>query len=676
MTLMNRRQLLTGAAALVGQAHLPRIFSKQAAALVGTPMNLAAIEKPRKILSSTYTIDMLSKKLVRFHDWHPYPKAGEREPWLSIPPDAAAQIVTQGEAILGTPWDSLPATVFLEFAQTGNRTHYQDLYFNRRQRIANLTLAECIEGKGRFTDEIMNGVWLTCEETFWGLPAHLYMQTAGPGLPDLSEPIVDLFAAQTSATLAWVHYLLGKQLEKSSPLITRRIEAEAKRRILDPAFSRDDFSWMRATTGHRLNNWNPWINSNWMLTVLLLEPDPKRRVLAVAKICKCLDDYIDDYSPDGGCEEGPGYWNESAGCYFDCLEVLASATDGSRTALTNPFVRKMMHYVADVHIADRFAVNYGDASARAGVNGELAYRMGVATGDRVLEEYGAYHVAPASHSHNEDAVHTGGQGDLSRPLANLMQLANARTAKATDALARDAWYPALHLMTARVKAGSNNGFYLAVQAAANQRSHGHNDSGSFIVFYDGKPVFIDVGVEAYTAKTFSAERYSIWTMQSAFHNLPMVGGVMQSSGRPYYGASEVHYASDDAHASLEMNLSTAYPPQSAITRWKRVVTLDRANDCIRLSEDFQLQRKLPVQLSFMTPCIPRIDANGSVLLSTEERSNKDIALQFDPRQVEATFERIPLQDEELRRTWGDAIYRILLASSNDCDSGQWEIAIA
>ena len=39
--------------------------------------------------------------------------------------------------------------------------------------LQRLILAECLEGKGRFVDDIANGVWLICEETFWGAPAHL-----------------------------------------------------------------------------------------------------------------------------------------------------------------------------------------------------------------------------------------------------------------------------------------------------------------------------------------------------------------------------------------------------------------------------------------------------------------------------------------------------------------------
>ena len=63
-------------------------------------------------------------------------------------------------------------------------------------------MAECMEGKGRFVDEIANGVWLACEETWWGVPAHLGAQKRGTGLPDVTEPIIDLFAAETGAQLA------------------------------------------------------------------------------------------------------------------------------------------------------------------------------------------------------------------------------------------------------------------------------------------------------------------------------------------------------------------------------------------------------------------------------------------------------------------------------------------
>jgi hypothetical protein len=124
-------------------------------------------------------------------------------------------------------------------------------------------------------------------------------------------------------------------------------------------------------------------------------------------------------------------------------------------------------------------------------------------------------------------------------------------------------------MTARVKEGTTDGFYLAMQAAPNQRSHGHNDSGSFIVFHDGNPVIVDIGPEAYTAPRYK------FSVQSAYHNLPTVGGVMQNSKSPNYRASDLRYFANDSRASVSMNLATAYPEEAGIVHWNRALTLDR-----------------------------------------------------------------------------------------------------
>ncbi len=673
MISMNRRQLIASAVALLGEAHLPFAFASQQTAAAASANSGGLDGPPKSLLSSTFTPELLAKSLASPSAWHPYPKVDEREAWQSVPRDVGDAVVKRAETILGTEWVSLPAEVFLEFKRTGNRSHYEHLYFGRRERLGDLVLGECVEGKGRFLDEIITGLWLICEETFWGIPACVYLQRAGigSGLPDVTEPVVDLFAAETSSVLAWVHYLLGARLDNISPLITQRIQMEAKRRILDPAMERDDFWWMWGGVegkGH-LNNWNPWINSNWMTTNLLLESDPAKRLAAISRICRSLDRYLADYSADGGCEEGPAYWGVSAASYFDCCAILESATAGAASVLANPFIKKMEHFIADVHIADDYYVNYGDAHAKDAPSPELAYRIGSSVGDKVLEAFGAYCLPSAA------TLSSGGLGRLSRAIPDLLATDKVQKAEKADALGFDAWYPSLGLMMARAKAGSSEGFYLAVQAAANLRSHGHNDSGSFIVFHNGEPVFIDVGVEAYTAKTFSADRYSIWTMQSAYHNLPTVGGVMQAGLQPMYRASEVHYFNDDSYAGLAMNLATAFPAEAGISRWVRNIALDRKVGRILLSEDFQLQRKLPVVLSFMTPRFPSHGGNGTIVLDAKDKKIRDVTFKYDTSLAVSTFEKIELKDEGLRHTWGETIYRLLLTSTTPVDKGKWKIEI-
>ncbi|WP_092282222.1 hypothetical protein [Caldicoprobacter faecalis] len=64
-------------------------------------------------------------------------------------------------------------------------------------------------------------------------------------------------------------------------------------------------------------------------------------------------------------------------------------------------------------------------------------------------------------------------------------------------------------------------------------------------------LFIDVGVETYTAKTFSSSRYEIWTMQSQYHNLPTVNGVCQQAGEQYRTIDVVYYATENLWLSFQ-----------------------------------------------------------------------------------------------------------------------------
>ena len=119
-------------------------------------------------------------------------------------------------------WDPLPATLFLGFVRTGNRSDYESELFARRQKLAALVVGEVLENRGRFLDDIVNGIWAICEESYWGVPGHLGMQQQGVGLPDITEPTVDLFTAETSSLLSWTVYLMEDQAQSRFPFGHRK----------------------------------------------------------------------------------------------------------------------------------------------------------------------------------------------------------------------------------------------------------------------------------------------------------------------------------------------------------------------------------------------------------------------------------------------------------------------
>lgn len=613
------------------------------------------------LLSGRFAPETLKEILMSAEDWHPFPKVSERAGWETLPATLRLAHIRQAEKHLNGGWETPKASVFLEYVRNGNRSNFQGVSFSRRAQLAELVIGECMEGSGRFLDDILNGVWMICEETYWGVPAHVGAQKRGSGLPDVKEPTVDLFAAETGMLLAWTYYLLGEKLDEISPLIGERIDFEVKRRIIDVNLERDDFWWM-GFRGGTVNNWNPWICSNWLAAVLILEKDQDKRVLSVYKILRCLDNFLNPYPRDGGCDEGPGYWDRAGGSLYDCLELLKSVSGGLIDVFEEPLIEEIGKYIYRVYISGRYFINFADAAAKLNANASVIYRYGKSITDDALAGFGAF--LAEQQGLGEDNVR-GSFGWLGRVLPVLFDLDELLTAEAVEPLERDFWFGELEVMGARSFEGSNEGFYVAAKGGHNAESHNHNDIGNFIVYADGFPVLIDVGVETYTAKTFSQKRYEIWTMQSAYHNLPTINGMMQKEGRDFK-ATKVHYEADNKKASFSLDISTAYPEEAGIKSWERTVTLNRGNDVL-IHDKYELEEALEsIRLSLISWCEPELEEEGNIRLvfPKEGNSSKSIHVIYEKKKFNVDIETIDLEDARLQSSWGPRLFRIVLSAKN------------
>jgi hypothetical protein len=633
---------------------------------------LATAQEKLDLLSGAYTPEKLKEIILPLQDWHPFPKASEHEGWQKFPEKIRAACVRQAEKNLNCEWETPKASIFLDFVRNGNRSRYEAISFGRRAKLAELVIAECIEAKGRFLDDILNGIWTICEETYWGVPAHVSAQKKGSGLPDAAEPTVDLFAAETGMLLAWTDYLLGEQLDGVSPLVRERIFYEVQRRVLSVNLARDDFWWM-GLNGQKVNNWNPWICSNWLTAALLLEKESDRRIQSISKILTCLDQFLNSYPKDGGCDEGPGYWDRAGASLYDCLELLHGASNSRINIFENPLVREIGRYIDRVHISGRFYINFADAAAKLNANASVIYRFGKSIRDQDMMGFGAF--LSKQQNLGEDSIR-GSFGWLGRVLPTLFVLDELTKATPKEPLGRDFWLPELQVMGARSLEGSTKGLYLAAKGGHNAESHNHNDVGNFIVYADGYPVLIDVGVESYTAKTFSNRRYEIWTMQSAHHNLPTINGFMQRNGREFQ-ATDAKYKSGPKEVSFSLDIAKAYPEEAQVQSWKRTVTLERGKQVI-LEDRFILKgAKQPVQMTLMSWRKPELTGEGKIRLASPEGilDAKSVFIHFDKVQWSAALETIPLVDGQLRSSWGERLYRILLTAKQAPLRGEYSISI-
>lgn len=201
------------------------------------------------------------------------------------------------------------------------------------------------------------------------------------------------------------------------------------------------------------------------------------------------------------------------------------------------------------------------------------------------------------------------------------------------------WYPSVGIYAAR-----QGSWVLGAKFGSNGDSHNHNDTGSITVYKDGRPFLIDIGVESYTKKTFSPQRYEIWTMQSAWHNLPTFDGVQQLPGAEY-AAREVCTEEN----SITGELAGAYPPIPGLTTYRRSVSVSEQGITLRDETDYPGT----VDLTLLTEQQPVPTADGFAVGTLG-------GIRFDPDAATAAVTAVPITDPRLRTAWPETIYKITL----------------
>lgn len=611
-------------------------------------LNGTAQPAERNILKNAITKEGLSYALKSASEFLPLPKT-EDPYWTTLDEEKRTFLISRGENYLDYDWPSLLARRYMDFDIDGNRTRYSSRYYDRRNALSDLCVAEIIENKGRFLDDIINGVWLILEETTWVVPAH----SGGDKLHDINDVTVDLFSAETAGLLAWVDYFFGEEFDRITPLIRQRISQEVERRVIQSMLDHNDF-WYMGYTGRIPNNWNPWIVSNWLTAVLILEKDETRRLESVWKALDVLDNYLNPHPADGGCDEGPSYWGHAGASLFDCLFLLDKATNGAVNVFQEPLIRNIGTYIYKINIDKTWYVNFADGSARTSHEPATLFRIGKAVGDKDMMAFSA-----SLYRDNQDLEHnTGGRSPFGlRRLPNLIELDDL--AVFTEDYTPELYYifPDLEVAIAR-EHRDNEGFFFAIKGGYNNESHNHNDVGSFVVFYNGLPLFIDAGVGTYTRKTFSSERYKIWTMQSAYHNLPDLNGEMQVDGNEYR-SQKFDIVNSKTESTVSMDISDAYPEYSYTPVWMREISLDRRKAAVILKDSWEQDKQLKRnQWHFMLAYKPEIIEDGLIKLSNGE---SELYFKYG-KHFFPTIEKIELDDERLIKVWGSSLWRLNLTT--------------
>lgn len=493
----------------------------------------------------------------------PFPPAADRDAWNAqaerVGAEKVRSLIALAEEAAETAPVPMPATLFLDAKRTGNRVPYEIAMYQHRTPLRDLLVGECLEGRGRFLDPILNYAWAICEESSWAYPAH------DPDLPDPARPLYDLGAAMTAWALAELDLLLGDALD---PGLRRRIRYEVDRRCITPYLARNDFGWLYNTAGRTVNNWSAVCNGCAMAAAVYLEPDPARQAAVLAKGARSLDDYLATFDVDGGSSEGPGYWTYGFGYYVMTAHLLEHRTQGWMDLFSEPVVAKTASFPLRTVLNGGEFATFSDCDRNPLlVSAMLAY---------LSRRLSIPDLMPLARVQEERYARLTRSGTASG--GHLAKLSGSRRFEVMWAVRDLFWMPdpgpaeypipALHdyfremaWMFARLDPTDPNALALAAKAGHNAEMHNQNDVGSFIVYSNGRSLVADPGRGRYTRQYFGPERYTFLVNSSLGHSTPVPNGQAQAAGRSF-AAQVLDYTPGSDCDRFVIEMKGAYPPEA------------------------------------------------------------------------------------------------------------------
>lgn len=427
----------------------------------------------KNMLEKQADVEKLKEILILNQEWVTYPDYTDRSGWDTFLGSFKEEYIRRGEKLLDYQWRIVKATDYLAFERTGNRTMMEDPFESNNRAIAGLLLAELAEGKGRFIDPLIDGVYHSCEMTSWALAAHVIVQPSHRSLPVHDYPVIDLVSGDVDS---------------------------------------DELKGFAALM------------------------------------------YKQGVIPNNG---------------RDIFRTFSSISVEKELRQTTP-----------------------------------------------RHEY--------------------------RPFT---------------------WYPETEFCYLSTK----EGLFLAAKGGYNDESHNHNDAGTCSVWMNNTPVLIDAGVGTYTRQTFSSERYNIWTMQSNYHNLPMINGIPQKYGKKYK-ATDVKAGKN----SFEANIGTAYPEEAKVEKWIRSYSIKGRQ--AKITDSFELKETIaPNVVNFMT--WGEIDSSEKGKVYIHINKDTKAALLYDATNFELAVESIELTDTRLSKVWGNKIYRLSFKAKQQVKKGNYSFTI-
>ena len=415
------------------------------------------------------------------------------------------EIKERYEAKKGHDAPELSFLSFNKFWKTGDRSEYENKYFERRERLNWALILYLLYEKQEYLDEISNMIWLICGEVTWALPAHFHFDNC---TPENYWNYIDLFAAETALYLAETDYLIGDKLPDK---VSRLLKSNIIKRTIDSY--RDNNFWWETLEG----NWSAVCAGSIGMVYMYLAPERFNSVKD--RILNSIECFLKGYGDDGCCKEGISYWRYGFGYFIMFSDMLYRFTNGSINLMNNKKVENIAKYIGKIFLKNNTVVSFSDGNMQCErldiwiISYLAKYFDGFSVPKDVLTPTcSSFPLKPSFHIRNILWTEP-------KKIDGIDQ-ADCGTVYFEDAQ----WYIA-----------KQEKYSFAAKAGHNGDSHNHNDIGTFIIADESGQLIADIGAMEYTRDNFNEKRYTFLQNSSFGHSVPIIDESPQKDGQEYFG---------------------------------------------------------------------------------------------------------------------------------------------
>lgn len=294
--------------------------------------------------------------------------------------------------------------------------------------------------------------------------------------------------------------------------------------------------WVRVT-----HNWNQVCNGGIALGALAIaesEPVKARRILQYA--VESIPRAMNSYAPDGGWNEGPGYWDYATryNVYFLAGLETSLGTDFDLSRIQG--FDRAGHFRVDFSGPSGRTFNYADA------------------GDGLNPSECALWLARRF----KQPVYAWQQLDLIERRKRVHALDLVWWPDAVQAPAGAGWpldsvYHGVQTAFLRGSWSDPQTLWIGIKGGDNKANHSHLDLGSFVLDALGERWFVDLGPDDYNLPAyFGPQRWTYYRLRTESHNTVLVDSENQD---PKAAARLLDFSSTPEEAKVSFDLAAAYP---------------------------------------------------------------------------------------------------------------------